>query len=63
MYSSLLEFVYAAASHLLEDAEHQADLDPFSYPMPAGSPGHKPEAVLQAGFFGAEESLRNGQRF
>lgn len=48
LYSSLPESVCAAAPHLLEDAEHQADRDSPPYVVPAGSPGHSPEAVPQA---------------
>lgn len=48
LYSSLPESVYAAAPHPLEDAEYQADPDFSPYLVPAGSPGHSPEAVPQA---------------
>lgn len=40
--------MYAAAPCLVKDAEHQADPDPLLYLLPAGSPGHGPEAVPQA---------------
>jgi len=52
LYSSHPESVYAAAPCFLEDAEHQADPDPPPYLVPAGSPGHSPEAVLQAAVTG-----------
>lgn len=61
-YLSLPESVYAAAPHLLEDAEHQADPDPPPYLVPSGSPGHSLGPLPQAAVRGtAKMPIKQGE--